>query len=504
MSIRVLFISLLVLPGIIGFSQSNRDSLIRVINSASEDSLKVNALNELAFSLRIANPDSALLIARESKKLATDLGYKKGIASACLRMGMANTSLGNYFEALQHLFESKSGFERIGMISGMAASVNAIGRVYNGMQDLDKALIYYKQAIQLYKDINDRDLQSRIENNVGYIYKIKGEYDSAQHYLGLSLRQALKVGDSTYMYYPIYNIGSVYLKQHQLDSARKYLTWSWRIAIKDRDNYLASLALIDMGSMHLILNQTDAALEHFTEAYNLANESGLKSEMAEAAQNLAVTYEQLKDTNRAYFFLKEYKQLSDTLFNKENTRRIALLEAEYKYQQAQREQELSRQLVEAERLNELKNVKWIRNSFIVGFVLMLIISYLLYKNFSRKQKANAMLKELNAQIQEQALQLKASHDEIVAINSNLEMAVEERTRQLQLQSEKLKQYIHSNSHVVRAPVARILALIEMYKTDRGKKVDIQYVNDHIYHSAKELDGVLREINDLLNEVNEAS
>ena len=63
------------------------------------------------------------------------------------------------------------------------------------------------------------------------------------------------------------------------------------------------------------------------------------------------------------------------------------------------------------------------------------------------------------------------------------------------QNEKLREISWIQSHIVRAPLARIMGLIEIFKDANGSADEKEMALDYILVSAKELDIVIRDITD---------
>jgi signal transduction histidine kinase len=94
-------------------------------------------------------------------------------------------------------------------------------------------------------------------------------------------------------------------------------------------------------------------------------------------------------------------------------------------------------------------------------------------------------------------ELKASNDSIRLLNDNLEQMVKERTDRIQGQLGQLKRYAHMNSHELRAPLARMLGLLQLIKHEND--VDqMKQLLDYLYITSNELDNVIKEMNHLLN------
>src|SRR5690606_17978925 len=71
---------------------------------------------------------------------------------------------------------------------------------------------------------------------------------------------------------------------------------------------------------------------------------------------------------------------------------------------------------------------------------------------------------------------------------------------LEVQNKKLTEIAWTQSHVVRAPLARIMGLIDMIKNYPELHEENQELMEHIFTSAVELDEVIREISRKAEEV----
>ncbi|GGB89099.1 hypothetical protein GCM10011325_15770 [Dyadobacter sediminis] len=65
--------------------------------------------------------------------------------------------------------------------------------------------------------------------------------------------------------------------------------------------------------------------------------------------------------------------------------------------------------------------------------------------------------------------------------------------QIRLQNEKLKEIAWTQSHIVRAPLARLMGLVELLKTGACGDVSQKDILNHILESAQELDVVIKDI-----------
>jgi signal transduction histidine kinase len=99
------------------------------------------------------------------------------------------------------------------------------------------------------------------------------------------------------------------------------------------------------------------------------------------------------------------------------------------------------------------------------------------------------------------IELRQKNQIIEHLNKSLETKVERRTRLLKEQNSKLMEYAFINAHVLRAPVSRILGLINLLRkpnSDTDEKEIIRLLEE----SSLELDKVVRNLSSTLQEARE--
>jgi PAS domain S-box-containing protein len=73
---------------------------------------------------------------------------------------------------------------------------------------------------------------------------------------------------------------------------------------------------------------------------------------------------------------------------------------------------------------------------------------------------------------------------------------------IESQNEKLREIAWIQSHIVRAPLSRIMGLIDMFTNYENNDIDQRTILDYILISAKELDEIVKEISDKVYEEND--
>lgn len=229
--------------------------------------------------------------------------------------------------------------EKLGYKKGIAYSYNFLGIVRWGKGDLDKALNYYKNALELMREIKDRRGESSCLANIGYVYNDKGNYDLAvkysvqaaqikeqlddarglaacynnlgniylnqsnfkeamlSHIKALKLRGALK--DSAGVGSSYINIALVFEAQNKMDEAMFNYKKALSAASSVGDKYGIGIALNSIGSIYLGKKNYEAALDNINRSLRIRKESDDKQGQAECYNRLGTIYLEKNKYNEA-------------------------------------------------------------------------------------------------------------------------------------------------------------------------------------------------------------
>jgi tetratricopeptide (TPR) repeat protein len=154
-----------------------------------------NCLN--VFSDRRGLLSQLLGIQRIGLLAAERLGDRLAEAMANSAMGIANSVLGNYDEALNHLRRSLGLRRELGDVRGEAmVNVNFAWHWYR-QQEWTEALLSSHRALDLFRTVDDRAWQGRTLNMVAWCYTVCGDHEQAVTCCEQALALQQEVGDTT-------------------------------------------------------------------------------------------------------------------------------------------------------------------------------------------------------------------------------------------------------------------------------------------------------------------
>lgn len=138
---------------------------------------------------------------------------------------------------------------------------------------------------------------------------------------------------------------------------------------------------------------------------------------------------------------------------------------------------------------------------IILSIVRLRTSYLLAQKVRLRRlvsKRTKQLEEKNERITMQAEELNTFNDALNAVNENLEKTVIERTNELVVKNKKLSDYAFLNAHNLRAPVANIKGLVQLFEFDLTLEEKEDIINK-LKKQVEDVDAVLFDINQRLRE-----
>ncbi|WNB17485.1 phytochrome family protein [Marivirga arenosa] len=127
--------------------------------------------------------------------------------------------------------------------------------------------------------------------------------------------------------------------------------------------------------------------------------------------------------------------------------------------------------------------------------VLVVTLFLVQLNYSRRlKKYSASLEELvNERTEELRLTVEELHnanEELSSMNNGLDLMVKNRTAELEERNYQLTEYAFINSHLLRAPLARILGLTDIIRRESTDPITVDLMNK-LFTSCGELDEIIR-------------
>jgi len=345
------------------------------------------ALNNIGiFYRQTGKLDSAMNYYKESMKIRSESGDKRGIVESLNNIGDIYSQQGNFPMTLEYYLKGLKILEENGIRSGLSASYHNIGYVYLQQNDFDKALEYLNKSLKNNENKMERGF---CFTNIGNIYNEKKDAVNAMKYFQQALKDFEEINYKRGIASAVTNMGAVYYNLlHDKEKGDEYYTRAMNLweAVGDLSNL--SKTLINLSAVYYDKNEKNKAMEYALRAMELAKQTGFPENIKRAAQELSILYKAEKKYKEALEMRELFIQMRDSIFNAETQKSTFKQQTKYDYekQQALSETGYQKELAVAE--EEKKRQNFLTYSIAAGLLLVIAFAVFILNRLriTRKQK----------------------------------------------------------------------------------------------------------------------
>ena len=295
MNLRLPLLLLLIIVGGNTHAQPAKvDSLEHVLKlHLTNDTVKVNLLNQIAYSVYTTDADKTRSYATQADKLSDKLHFRKGKAESLRLIGISYEN-SDEAKALAYFQSALNVSEEIDYKIGIIKCLNSIGITLANSGMNAKAIDCYKKAIRIAESINNPLEKTKCLINISKVYTQQGSFDLAIQGYSNAL-MILEAKSEKQLMTVIYNsLAYLYTNQGNyplaLDNYQKCL----KINEAENDKYSSSACLISIGSIYYSQENYKKALKFYFRALKIGEEISDKTTIAGCLVNIGSIY---LDTN---------------------------------------------------------------------------------------------------------------------------------------------------------------------------------------------------------------
>ena len=176
--------ALLIVSTILSAKILSVDSLYSKLHASRHDSQRVLLMNEIGYQLGETYLDSALEILHAAGNLSNKIGFEFGAAMTAYHKSSIYSYTGKLDSASIMALRSLQFFERINDTSRVYGQTRIIAKIYQLLNQMEQAWVYYQRAYKLAQIINEPKELGTSLNDLGSYYINKGWYitDSIDHF----------------------------------------------------------------------------------------------------------------------------------------------------------------------------------------------------------------------------------------------------------------------------------------------------------------------------------
>jgi hypothetical protein len=394
------------------------DTRVELMEKATFYFLKAGAKSEAArIFLDIAtsaayfkNIETSIYYIKKAISLFHEDGNEEGEFRAFISLCSSYFNLGDFENGLAYSKKSVLLAEELARVNGYSTGENLelyqayywVGKFYSIANDFETAFAFMRKA-RKYR--SDDELAEWAIAMVDF-HRISGNYDSAMYYM-------TKAGNRAHV-----TLSSLYVSMQQYDKALDTINSIIKIVI-ERNN------LVNMGRLYTLTakayygkNDYASALTNARIAFALTKKTSRNLELIDNYKLLSEIFNKQGKNDSAYFYLKQYTVLKDSLLNKQLYIRLN----DYK-----KEAEEERKTSQINLLNKniqlqeqtLKQEATIKMSLIAGLILLSLLAVFVFRTLTLKRKSELQKQKLENEKKQAELQQRATELEMQALRAQM-------------------------------------------------------------------------------------
>lgn len=422
-------------------SQSRlEDSLRRVVSTAEHDTSRARVLWLLSqyaesndSTIRLTQRALAVLDRVESSRWPLAARNRVvALRAACyVNQAIGYGNLGTTALVEPAYLEALRRYRQIGDHEGEATTLNNLGVQTYIVGDIRRALVYEQRALQIaQRHLTGTAQQKRIASclvDLGVLYFRQGDAATALRYhlraadlhalaadkisqadaLSRAAAMALHLGDTARTEAIAQQclalakekndadtrrdaldlLGQLAFARHQLLEARTHHREALRIDEENGMSVLVANDLVALARVEHAARNLPLALRYGQRAADVAQAANSLTALQNAEQQLAALYEKTGDTGKALRHFQRFTNLRDSVRNKENDRATLQQRLGYEYELKETTLRATQQKRQSVARAEIARQKLLRNAFLAGAAVLLLLAGLLWQRFRFTRRA---------------------------------------------------------------------------------------------------------------------
>lgn len=517
-------------------------------------SLIGKSLNQLAlFKMIRGEYKASAALSEEAMGYFEKLKDAKGVADSKYNLAGIYYKSDNYHLGLIYLIDCLPVYRKFNDYHNLARVHKSLGTIYDFFGDQKNAISSYQNAIENAIKSGDINLESNAYNPLSGIYLKQNKVLEAEEIIQKSIKLKEQTNDVRGLAFAIYGLGKVNLYKGELNEAENNFLDALKIHLEMGEKLGSAMTYHKLGKVYTKLNQPEKAKEYLEKGLKVSEDYSIAIFDFKCNYALYKLFKLQNNLEKSLHYLEKYLKIKEAVINTQTLKIIENYELISKMKALEIESKLQKR--EAKKLIKLSNERYelatkatkdiiwdwdiVNDKIYRSANYKLIFGYPLTENNIYKgswvdniheedrsrvlKKIKAQLGNLDTDLWEDEYRCYKSSGELAYIKDHgyivrdsnkkairmvgamwdfsaqkaYEQQLEKMAHDIQQRNNDLEQFGYIISHNLRSPVANIIGFSELLKEEGNTKEEFNEFVEVVSVSAKKLDSVIADLNNIL-------
>jgi tetratricopeptide (TPR) repeat protein len=371
------------------------DSLqVELRNHTLQDTVRASLLIRTVSEMTYSDPNEAFPLIDESISISRNEKWTKGEALGLRQKGNLYYVLGDNLNALDAYQKAVLLSKKISDKPLESSLLSNIGNIHADLKEYDRALENYRAYLNTARELGSRPDEIKALSNIAIVYNDSENFEEGISYLEKALELAKLENNDLFVAAITNNLALAQKKAGAHEKALVNYQKAADLAQQIGNKYIEASALNSIGEINALLQNFSVAETNADRALSISKEIGAVEWQADSWKVLSSAFENKGKLAEALYAYKEYITLRDSVLSEEKKSELTRKEMQFKME---RQQAIAQEEIKRERL--------VKNGYLIGTLVLLIISALGYVFYKRRRDAleKKKIAEFNAKVAETEL-----------------------------------------------------------------------------------------------------